>query len=114
MSTENTEGIDFYHSWITAMLYDTDENGFREMVKREWPRVKESLLAMTNDDGIIDQYRTELHISRSEDYEFWKDILWFDYLPVFSNYDDNIDAQKEWIISRVNWMDPIHQFRRTR
>ena len=105
MSTENTEGIDFYHSWITAMLYDTDENGFREMVKREWPKVKESLLAMTNDDGIIDQYRTELHISRSEDYEFWKDILWFDYLPIFSNYDDNIDAQKEWIISRVNWMD---------
>ena len=29
---------------------------------------------MTNDDGIIYQYRTELHISRSEDYEFWKDM----------------------------------------
>ena len=106
-----TEGFDFYNPWITAMLYDKDKNGFLETVKKEWPAVRESLLAMTEDGGIIDQYRDELRVSRSQDFDLWKDEIPYFYRKTDDSYDNDqdydqkIENLKEWIKNRVAWMD---------
>lgn len=103
--TDNTTGIDYYFRWMTAMLYDKDENGFYEMVKREWPEIKRTLLTMVEEGGIIDQYRNELAISRSQDYERWKEAMPYYYADRYSDYEKNIEGLKKWIETRVEWMD---------
>lgn len=106
-----TVGFEFYNPWITAMLYDKDKNGFLETVKKEWPAVKESLLAMTEDGGIIDQYRDELRVSRSQDFDLWKDEIPYFYSKTDDSYDNDqdydqkIENLKAWIKNRVAWMD---------
>lgn len=103
--TINTEGIEFNQAWMTAMLYDKDENGFHEMVKREWPVIRDTLLAMTAEGGLIDQYRDELSTSRSQDYDRWKSEISHYYGVRYSNYEENIEKLKKWIQARVAWMD---------
>ena len=104
----STSGINYNHDWMVAMLYDKDENGFHEMVKREWPEIKRTLLAMVEEDGVIDQYHDELSVSRSQDYERWKDApgaMSYYYGEKFCDYGANIENLKVWIEDRVDWMD---------
>ena len=108
---EDTRGIECYNPWMVAMLYDKDENGFRETVKSEWPAVRDRMLAMTEDGDIIDQYRDELMVSRSQDFDLWKDKIPYYYHKTDDSYDNDQDYEqkienlKAWIINRAAWMD---------
>lgn len=111
---ENDENIDdwsYFHPWLNVMLYDKAENGFRETVKKEWPKVRDDLLAMTKDGGLIDQYRDELMVSHCQDFDLWKDKVDYYYNKIDEsytneqNYKQRIEFLKAWIRNRVAAMD---------
>ena len=90
--------------WISAMLYDDDENGFRRTAQRDWPQVRDTILSALEDGGLIDKYFAETKKSYDADYEIWKDIMPDDY-EGRNDYRQNIDAFKQWVRNRLSWMD---------
>ena len=102
----NYTEFQFACPWITAMLYDGDENGFREKINEIWPEVRDKVLSALEDGAIIDQYYAELKDSQAEDYQIWKDVMNnsadFDERR---NYPLIVENQKQWIRNRVEWMD---------
>lgn len=94
--------------WIKAMLYDNDEAGFRQTVKRVWPQVREKTLAAVEDGGLIDQYCGEIEKSYAADYEIWADRIddvYQEREDCLLLDSDMISILKQWTRNRVNWMD---------
>ena len=58
-----SQEITINHEWVKAMLHDKEAGGFVEAVYREWPAMKEALLELASDGGIIDQYYQEMKAS---------------------------------------------------
>ena len=106
--TENTENnvkeFSIASDWVMAMLYDGDENGFRETVKRVWPEVRDAAYAAVEDGGMADLYYEEQLDSYAADYEIWKEILEDTYLPR-EDYPDAVSNLKQWTRNRIDWMD---------
>ena len=103
---QDYKGFDIRHNWIRGMLYDTGRDGFVREVKKQWPDVREALLALARDGGMIDRYYEETKRSQIED-------LKANPIPEASEdnnpreFDPQTDKEllKAWIIRRVNWMD---------
>ncbi|MBO5609252.1 MAG: CotH kinase family protein [Eubacterium sp.] len=94
---------DVYHTWIIHMLLDKGEGGFVQEVKKQWPQVKSSLLQMTEDGGLIDQYYQETKLSQEKDLEIWPEDVQMggkEFVP-----EEAKDSLKTWIRNRVNWLD---------
>ena len=97
------------HEWVSGMLYDKGEGGFVEEVYRQWPAVKQGLIELSKDGGIIDQYYEETKKSQEQDYIINP--------PTEGGYDDEggedseyvyeeeIGKLKTWIRNRSEWMD---------
>ncbi|MBP3869473.1 MAG: CotH kinase family protein [Faecalicoccus sp.] len=93
------EGFDsVLQGWILPMLHDTSENSFCEQILSEWPEVRELMLDMMDDNGIIDQYYEEMKQSREADQKVNPSEHKIDYSTYISNL-------KNWIQHRIQWID---------
>ena len=100
----NVEDFNLEFAWIRAMLYDGDEDGFRETVKRVWPQIKELTLSAIEENGLIDKYCEESAVSYAADYEKWKDTEGYRHDSP-DDYDTSVSNLKQWTVNRINWMD---------
>ena len=100
----NVKEFNIYGEWIMAMLYDGDENGFRETVKRVWPQIRDKALEAVEEGGLADQYYMELKDSYAEDYEIWKYVMGYPYMPR-PDFQAAVSILKRWTINRISWMD---------
>ncbi|MBR5071610.1 MAG: Ig-like domain-containing protein, partial [Oscillospiraceae bacterium] len=92
------EVIEYGHFWIKPMLYDTGEGGFVQEVHKQWAVMKDALVRLTEEGGILDGYLEETRASAQMNIE--------KYMPdeEFS-YDDEVEELRQWIIGRMNWVD---------
>ena len=102
-SAVNYKGFHFKNEWLLAMARDDDPEGFRETVKRVWPDVRDEMLRMIEDGGLIDQYYAETEASYMHDYEVWKDVIYRYHAQ--GDFLQNKEDVKSFIRLRVSWMD---------
>ena len=102
-SSMNYKGFHFKNDWLLAMTRDDDPEGFRETVKRVWPDVRDELLGMIEDGGLLDQYYSETEASWLHDYDVWKDII--SRYHYQADFLQNKEDVKTYIRLRVSWMD---------
>ena len=103
MADMSVEGFHLINEWLAAMVYDDNEEGFRETAKRLWPVVRDEILALLEDRGLIDQYFAETERSCVSDYEIWKDTI-PDY-HLGGDFAENKEVFKSWTRARIEWMD---------
>ncbi|MBQ3384534.1 MAG: CotH kinase family protein [Erysipelotrichaceae bacterium] len=94
----HTTGIPYGHEWIKPMLYDTAEGGFVEEIHKQWRVMKENLLKLIEDGGIIDQYYEETKVSAWRDHDIYHE-------DSDETFEWNIDHLKGWIRERLAWFD---------
>ncbi len=107
------DGYLVQHDWLYGMLYDKGEDGFVQEVKAQWPAVKEALIRIAEDGGIIDQYYEETKESQAADLELYPPGEEEGQDPDAEDPDEEItfepeeekEAFKEWILNRVSWLD---------
>lgn len=87
------------HLWILPMLHDTDEGSFYQYIQNEWPAIKNLMLDIIQDGGMLDKYYSETKNSKAEDVKTnpSKDSK--------NDYETIISSTKKWIEHRVNWID---------
>ena len=87
------------HLWILPMLHDTDEGSFYQHIQNEWPAIKNLMLDIIQDGGMLDKYYNETKKSKVEDVKTnpSKDSQ--------NDYETIISNTKKWIEHRVNWID---------
>ena len=87
------------HLWILPMLHDTDEGSFYQHIQNEWPAIKNLMLDIIQDGGMLDKYYSETKNSKAEDVKTnpSKDSK--------NDYETIISNTKKWIEHRVNWVD---------
>ena len=87
------------HLWILPMLHDTDEGSFYQHIQNEWPAIKNLMLDIIQDGGMLDKYYSETKNSKAEDVKTnpSKDSK--------NDYETIISSTKKWIEHRVNWID---------
>ena len=93
-----TEGFKTNGKWTKAMLYDTEEGGFVQQVKEYWPEMREELLTLTAEGGVIDGYYEETWRSAEQDSLInrpGQDV----------DYKEEVEKLKTWINERVAWVD---------
>ena len=93
-----TTGIPYGHEWIKPMLYDTADGGFVEEIHKQWPVMKENLLKLIEDGGIIDQYYEETKVSAHRDHDIYHE-------DSDETFEWNIEHLKSWIRERLAWFD---------
>ena len=93
-----TTGIPYGHEWIKPMLYDTADGGFVEEIHKQWPVMKENLLKLIEDGGIIDQYYEETKVSAHRDHDIYHE-------DSDETFEWNIEHLKGWIRERLAWFD---------
>ena len=103
MSDMSVEGFHLINEWLAAMVYDDNEEGFRETAKRLWPTVRDEILTLLEDRGLIDQYFAETERSCVSDYEIWQDTI-PDY-HLGGDFAENKEVFKSWTRARIEWMD---------
>ena len=97
--TSYTQGFEYGHLWSKPMLYDTGEGGFVQELHRQWPAMREALLRLIADGGVIDRYYQETKASAVQDYLLrHSDQTDYDYLS-------QVEDLKAWIRDRVEWVD---------
>ena len=96
------EDFELRHPWVTGMMLDKGEGGFVEAVRSAWPLVKEKLLDLAKDGGVIDGYYNETKASQAQDFIVNPpgkgDPKDYDYAAEIKKF-------KKWIRTRVDWMD---------
>ena len=101
--------------WMSYLLkYDET---FQQALVKYWPEVREGLVNIASDDGILDGYVDEMLPSAIHNYQVNHWIKWIDTYEeseaveedqeyvIKDYYLDLIAAQKKWIMTRVKWMD---------
>ncbi|MBP1556057.1 MAG: Ig-like domain-containing protein, partial [Oscillospiraceae bacterium] len=94
-----TSGLDCGHLWMRPMFCDRDEGGFVRELHRQWPVLREALLTLTEEGGLLDMYYEETMRSAEQDH-----LLYHDYDKEFS-YREEVDDLRRWIIERTEWVD---------
>ena len=92
------ESLPYGHEWMKPMFYDRGEGGFVDELHRQWPVMKEALITLSEDGGIIDGYRDETRRSADQDRKIH-------FPEAESSYDEDIEALKEWVRKRTDWVD---------
>ena len=103
MPDMNIEGFHLINEWLTAMVYDDNEEGFRETAKRLWPAVRDEILTLLEERGLVDKYFAETELSCVRDYEIWGDRI-----PGYregGDFSENKENFKSWTRARIEWMD---------
>ena len=92
------EGMDYGHLWMKPMFRDKEEGGFVQEVYKQWPVMRELLLKLIEEGGIIDQYAAETEASAKFDALMLHSDEDFDYLAA-------VEKLKTWIRNRIAWLD---------
>lgn len=94
-----TQGFEYGHLWCKPMLYDSGEGGFLQEVHKQWPVMRDALLRLIEDGGVMDQYYEETKASAVQDYLLRH--------PDAEDYDYRkpVEALKTWIRDRIDWVD---------
>ena len=93
-----TYGLDAGHKWLKPMFYDKQDGNIRDVIKAQWPIVREYLIQLIEDGGVIDQYYEETKTSAECNHEALFPEKDFDYK-------EEIEKLKTWIEDRINWLD---------
>ena len=93
-----TTGLDYGHLWMKPLFRDKGEGGFVEELHKQWPVMREALLRLIEDGGLIDRYCEETKASA----EF--DALMLHNNPDF-DYVEAVEELKTWIRDRIAWVD---------
>ena len=101
--------------WPKALLYDKEEGGFIDEVKKQWPALKAAIDQLTEDGGIIDKFYQETKDSKAQDVIVNPPPK---HGPLGSNsdeevaipgadlsYEEVIANLKTWINTRSAWID---------
>ncbi|MBR3349372.1 MAG: CotH kinase family protein, partial [Solobacterium sp.] len=97
----DTTGFPVRHEWIKALFCDREEGGFVEEVRKQWIPMREAVVKLIEDGGLIDQYAAETKASAEQDYPVnhaEDDPEEFDYLL-------RVEQLKQWIRDRLAWVD---------
>ena len=91
--------------WMTAMMTDKGEGGLPDQIRKDWPVLKEKLIYITQDDGLIDQYVKELDASQKAD--FASNQSEYDKCEYRDGqtFEQGVESLREWINRRIDWMD---------
>lgn len=96
----DTEGFNMIiHSWEKALLYDTEEGGFVDEVKKQWPAMKTYLEELIADGSVIDKYYEETLKSAAAN------KIVNPFSGEETTYREDVDKLKNWISARIEWMD---------
>ena len=95
------------HSWVKAMLYDTEADGFAEEVEANWPQLKAALQELTKEGGIIDGYYEETRLSAEADriVNPPEKGASEEGGAEPADFDESVAGLKSWIDQRTAWMD---------
>jgi len=91
-------------NWWRKLLYDTT---FRNKVYARWQNVKSDLINTQKINTYIDSLTVLLDESKTRNFEKWPILgiwIWPNYY-VGQTYEEEISYLKNWIASRLNWMD---------
>ena len=95
-----TYELAYGHFWLKPMFYDTGEGGFVQEVHKQWAVMKDALIRLTEEGGVLDQYRDETRASAEMNRERYNNDA-----EDLTTYDDYIEHLREWIVTRLNWVD---------
>ncbi len=93
-----TTGMDAGHKWLYPMFYDRKPGNLREAIRAEWPKMRDSLIRLIEDGGVIDGYYEETKASADANHEALSPDSEF-------NYKNEIEKLKQWIRDRIDWFD---------
>ena len=103
ITTDDQDWFNTDMGWMTAMMYDRSEGGLYDLVIKKWPEMREKLLYIADDEGLLEQYYEEMNVSQKADYEQNYKEGALDN-PA-EDYGKAVDTLRQWIIDRVGWMD---------
>lgn len=89
------EGFTVEDKWELTLLSDPV---FREELAGEWPKLKELLISITKDGGLLDQYYAETKDSWTANSTVW-------ISDDERTYTEIISGLKQWIDLRTEWID---------
>lgn len=102
----NPSDLWLVHFWWTKLMQDPQ---FRHAVKVRWDALKSGALSLDHINHKIDEWVTYLESNQaiSRNFERW-DVIG-ESLPfnsfVGNSYQEEVDYVKNWIASRISWMD---------
>ena len=119
MESEEPEDVIIQQPWINYMLKYNDT--FKQALRQYWPEVREGLMEIASDDGLIDSYVEEMLPSVIHNYQVNPWASMYDAfegatdeeedtsdkqgLVIKDYYLQMIEAEKTWILAHVDWMD---------
>lgn len=86
--------------WFTMLMSDPT---FINRVKERWTEaggLHEMLVKITQQDGLLDKYLAQMETSYNYDHEKWGP-----YESSFTEYKDEIEQLREWIVKRTGFVD---------
>lgn len=94
-------------TWFERLV---DDPTFAKELKDYWPTLKEALNKVIKKGGILDQYRDEISISATSNFDTWgyTDFSWEDEPDpdkITLNFEQEIERLRTWITRRINWID---------
>ena len=96
------EGMSAGHSWMKPLFTDRSEGGFIEEVRKQWPAFRNDAEHLIEDGGLIDRYYEETRLSAEKDHEINPSG---DGTEGEYSYKAKVDKLKDWIRSRIDWLD---------
>lgn len=99
---EPGEGFQSDMNWMLAMLHDDSDGNMRELIRRDWPVMKEKLQYAIKEGGLIDQYYEEVRASQAADHSLNSERHPGD---TAKDYMQATEDTREWIRDRIGWMD---------
>lgn len=86
---------------------------FGEILEQRWEVMNQKLAEMTQTNGVIDGYASELALSQAENARLWPDSQEWDdgddqddtAPPEVHGYQDEVTGLKRWIDARRNWIN---------
>ena len=103
-NTDETEGFKLHGIWERALLYDREADGFVQKVKEYWPEMREYLLELTAEGGVLDQYYEETKSSAEADFQLYYEEYSRERGTEF-DYKAEIENLRNWIQLRIAWVD---------
>ena len=92
--------------WFDRLFQDKE---FAEKVVERWPYIREQMLKLTEEGGVLDEYASSIRTSMKYDVEKWGMYDFgqasFDENYQVMTFDQEVERLRTWINNRVNWLD---------
>lgn len=87
---------------MVAMMTDHRDDSMPARVRALWPQLRSATMSIIEKDGLLDQYREELRVSRDQSKQQYKDED-----GNLIDFDESIERLRKWIAARVDFMDAL-------